>query len=175
MINYCSNNILLCILYYICCVWTVNKITNTPQHRDQSYTEMNIFLIMCLTILIVLTLRTVASNWFHNLTLVILININLLFFLQKFTLKFPFLLDLISYECIYSIVMNFCCCRMIGNMLFLSQQEKSPLWIQSPEETTRVWIHGSRFSVPVPSYTKLKHTRAQTHLNYHCHYSLIKS
>ena len=54
-----------------------------------------------------------------------------------------------------------------GETLHTSQQEKSPLWIQSPEETSRVWIHGSRFSVPVPYYTQLKHThkhaRAHTH------------
>ena len=42
--------------------------------------------------------------------------------------------------------------------LHMSQLEKSPLWIQSPEETSRIWIHGSRFSVPVPYYTQLKHT-----------------
>ena len=45
-----------------------------------------------------------------------------------------------------------------GETLHMSQQEKSPLWIQSPEETSRVWIHGSRFSVPVPYNTQLKHT-----------------
>ena len=44
----------------------------------------------------------------------------------------------------------------------MSQQEKSPLWIQSPEETSRVWIHGSKFSVPVPYYTQLKHTHTHT-------------
>jgi len=45
-----------------------------------------------------------------------------------------------------------------GETLHMSQQEKSPLWIQSPEETSRVRIHGSRFSVTVPYYTELKHT-----------------
>ena len=40
--------------------WVVNKITDVP--RYQSYKEMNIFLIMCLKILIVLTLWT--SNQF---------------------------------------------------------------------------------------------------------------
>ena len=45
-----------------------------------------------------------------------------------------------------------------GETLHMSQQEKSPLWMQSPEETSRVWIHGSRFSVPVPYNTQLKHT-----------------
>ena len=40
----------------------------------------------------------------------------------------------------------------------ISQQEKSPLWIQSPEETSRVWIYGSRFSVSVPYSTQLKQT-----------------
>jgi len=56
-----------------------------------------------------------------------------------------------------------------GETLHMSQHEKWPLWIQSPEETSRVWIHGSRFSVPVPYQTQLKHThthsnaRAQTH------------
>jgi len=45
-----------------------------------------------------------------------------------------------------------------GETLHMSQQEKSPLWIQSPEETSRVWIHDSRFSVPVPYHTQLKKT-----------------
>jgi len=49
-----------------------------------------------------------------------------------------------------------------GETLHMSQQEKSPLWIQSSEETSRVWIHGSRFSVPVPYYTQLKHTHTHT-------------
>ena len=50
-----------------------------------------------------------------------------------------------------------------GETLHMSQQEKSPLWIQSPEETSRVWIHSSRFSVPVPVpyYTQLKHNKAE--------------
>ena len=50
-------------------------------------------------------------------------------------------------------------------ILHMSQREKSPLCIQSPEETSRVWILGSRFSVPVPYYTQLKktHTHTQTH------------
>jgi len=34
----------------------VNKITDIPQHRYQSYKEMNLFLIRCLKILIVLKL-----------------------------------------------------------------------------------------------------------------------
>ena len=50
IINYCSNNILLCILYHIFCIWIVNKIINIPQHRYQSYKEVNIFLIMWLKI-----------------------------------------------------------------------------------------------------------------------------
>ena len=50
-----------------------------------------------------------------------------------------------------------------GETLDMSQQEKSPLWIQSPEETSRVWIHGSRFSVPVPYNTQLKQTHTHTH------------
>ena len=45
-----------------------------------------------------------------------------------------------------------------GETLEMFQQERSPLWIQSPDETSRVWIHDSRFSVPVPYYTQLKHT-----------------
>jgi len=45
-----------------------------------------------------------------------------------------------------------------GDTLHMSQQEKLPLWIQSPEETFRVWIHGSRLSVPVPYYKQLKQT-----------------
>jgi len=45
--------------------------------------------------------------------------------------------------------------------------EKSPLWIQSPEATSIVWIHGSRFSVPVPDYTQLTHTHAHTHTHTH--------
>jgi len=45
-----------------------------------------------------------------------------------------------------------------GEKLHISQQEKSPLWIQSPEETSRVRTHVSGFSVPVPYYTKIKHT-----------------
>jgi len=77
--------ILLCILYQICCIWTVTKITNIPQDRYQSYKKMNIFLIRCLKILIVLTLRTFVSNWFHNLTSIILTEINFLFVLQNFT------------------------------------------------------------------------------------------
>ena len=48
--------------------------------------------------------------------------------------------------------------KWTGETLHMSQQEKSPLWIHSPEETSRGWIHGSRFSVPVPYYTQLKHT-----------------
>ena len=52
-----------------------------------------------------------------------------------------------------------------GETLHKSQQEKSALWIQSPEETSRVWIHGSRF--PVPYYTQLKHTH--TYVNTHLH------
>jgi len=57
-----------------------------------------------------------------------------------------------------------------GETLHMSQQEKSPLWIQSPEETSRIWIHGSRFSVPVPYYTQLKHTHTRTRTlgNLHC-------
>ena len=62
-----------------------------------------------------------------------------------------------------------------GETLHMSQQEKSSLWIQSPEETSRVWIHDSRLSVPVPYYTQLKknththtHTQTNTHtLTYH--------
>ena len=49
---------------------------------------------------------------------------------------------------------------------YTSQQEKSPLWIQSPEETSRVWIYGSRFSVSVPYYTQLKHTHTITHIQH---------
>jgi len=60
------------------------------QHRYRSYKEMKIFLIMCLKILIVLTLETFAS----------------------------FLLDLVPYECISSIVMKKF--RLIGNILFLA-------------------------------------------------------
>ena len=32
----------------------------------------------------------------------------------------------------------------------------------TPEETSRVWIHGSRLSVYVPYYTQLKHTHTHT-------------
>jgi hypothetical protein len=45
-----------------------------------------------------------------------------------------------------------------GETLHMSPQEKSPLWIQFPKETSIVWIHGSRLAVPVPYYTQLKHT-----------------
>ena len=45
-----------------------------------------------------------------------------------------------------------------GETLHMSQQGKSPLWIQSPEETYIVGIHGSRFSVSVPYYAQLKPT-----------------
>ena len=44
----------------------------------------------------------------------------------------------------------------------MSQQEKSPLWIQSPEESSRVWSNDSRVSVHVPYYTQLKHTHTHT-------------
>ena len=54
-----------------------------------------------------------------------------------------------------------------GETLHMSQQEKSPLWIQSPEETSRVRIHGSRLSVPVPYYRQLKHTDTHTHTHTH--------
>ena len=84
-INVTTICLLLCILHHICCVWTANKITDIPQHRYRPYKEMNIFSIMCLKLLIVLTLRTFASNWFHNLIPIILININFLFVLQYFT------------------------------------------------------------------------------------------
>ena len=47
--------------------------------------------------------------------------------------------------------------------LHMSQQEKSPLWIQSPEETFRVRIHGSRLSVPYYTQLTHTHTRARTH------------
>ena len=67
---------------------------------------MNVFLIMCLQILIVLTLLTFTSNWFHNLTPISLIDINFLFILQNITLKLPFLLDLVPYEYIFSIVIE---------------------------------------------------------------------
>jgi len=59
------------------------------------------------------------------------------------------------------------------------QQEKSPLWIQSSEETSRVWIHGPRFSVPVPYYTQLKHTHSdrerggEMHTHTHTHRLLL--
>ena len=59
--------------------------------------------------------------------------------------------------------------------LHMSQQEKSPLWIQSPEETSRVWIHGSRFSVPVSYYTQLKHTHRHTHTHTHTHTHIFLS
>jgi len=68
---------------------------------------MNIFLIMWLKILIVLTLRTFTSNWYHNLTSIILNDINCLFVLQNFTWKFPFFTrPQVPYECISSIIMN---------------------------------------------------------------------
>jgi len=61
MISYCSNNILLGILYQICCIWTVNNITDIPEHRYRSYEQINIFLITCLKPLFVLTLWTFVS------------------------------------------------------------------------------------------------------------------
>ena len=52
----------------------------------------------------------------------------------------------------------------------MSQQEKSPLWIQSPEETSRDWIHGWRFSVHVLYDTQFKtHTHTYTHTHTHTH------
>ena len=43
------------------------------------------------------------------------------------------------------------------------------LWIQSPEESSRVWTQTSIFSVPVPYYTPLKHTHIHTHSRTHAH------
>jgi len=117
MINYYTNNILLCILYHIFCICALNKITTIPQHRYLSYKEMNIFLIMCLNIFIVLTLQKFASNWFHNLTPIILIGIIVLF---VFYIKITFFsLDLLPYECISSIVMKMFC-RLTGKMSCLA-------------------------------------------------------
>jgi len=117
IINYWSNNILLCKLYHIYCTWTVNKITNIPLHRYQSYKEMNVFLIMSFKILIVVTLRTFASNLFYNLTPIILIDINFLFVLQNFTLKSPFFTrpGIIWMYLFYCYEKN---CRLIGNTCY---------------------------------------------------------
>ena len=44
----------------------------------------------------------------------------------------------------------------------LSKKSRHPL-----EERSRIWIHGSRFSVLVPYYTRLKYTYKHTHIHTH--------
>ena len=56
-----------------------------------------------------------------------------------------------------------------GKTLHMSQHEKSSLWIYCPEESFRVWIHGSIFSVPVLYSTWLKLTNKQTNKHTHTH------
>ena len=42
--------------------------------------------------------------------------------------------------------------------LYMVQHEKSAVWIRCPDESSGVWIYGSRLSVPVPYSTQQKHT-----------------
>jgi len=62
----------------------------------------------------------------------------------------------------------------------MSQHKKSPLWIQYPDESSRAWIHASKFSVSA-LFHNAKHTqsqtltRAHTHTHTHAAQSVMKS